>query len=107
MPKSNILIVLLFMFFFCKCSSGPNNVNNILATSAIDGLVLKGPISPVERNGVPNTTPLAGAQISITNTTNGVVIANVISDTSGKFLVKVSAGTYICTPQQINGNGFP
>jgi hypothetical protein len=94
-------------FLFIGCSTGPKNIDNVLATSAIDGLVLQGPIKPVQQIGDPNTAPLAGALITIINNANAAVVANVVSDTSGKFFVKVTAGTYTCTPQKINNSGLP
>src|SRR5690242_11589230 len=51
--------------------------------TAIDGIVLKGPISPVERPGVSNSAPLAGAKITIAE--NGAMAKpyEVTSDTAG------------------------
>ncbi len=96
----------------CRTVTTPNNGNDSSTnggsgTSAIDGVVLKGPIMPVSKPGESNTAPLAGAPITITNATNSTVIANVVSDTAGKFFVQVAAGSYILTPNQISGSVFP
>jgi hypothetical protein len=76
-------------------------------TSAIDGLVLKGPISPVQRQGDPNEAPLAGAPVTIANTGTYDSPLHLISDSNGHFSAKVSAGTYSITPNSIPGQSLP
>ena len=76
-------------------------------TSAIAGVVLKWPVSPVSRPGDPNTAPLSHAPVTITNAVNSMFIANVVSDTVGKFFVKIAAGSYILTAGEISNSGLP
>src|SRR5579871_994510 len=83
-----------------KVPTNPNNGNDSTIgpnalPSAISGLVLEGPISPVSRPNVPNEKPLAGAPITITNAANSAIVAKLTSDTSGKFFARVNAGSYI------------
>ncbi len=103
------LLAAAFLLLLGSCRSTPSTSggtdttgNNTGLTSAIDGSVLRGPISPVSRPGVPNDAPLAGATISIAQTNAAANPTNVVSDTAGKFYLKVSPGTYMLTP-----NGFP
>lgn len=75
-------------------------------TTAISGLVLKSPIYPVSRPGQINSAPLAGATIAIANS-SGSFNTTVVSDTAGKFYLKVAADTYRLTPQQYSNSGLP
>ncbi len=92
-------------------TSTPGNndstTNGGSGNSAIAGLILEGPISPIQRQGEPNEAPLAGALVTITNSVNSTIIAKVVSDTAGKFFVKVDAGSYILTPGEISNSGLP
>jgi hypothetical protein len=101
-----ILVGLCAMFAACRTQAVNPGAGDSTLTSAIDGLVLKGPISPVSRIGVPNTAPLPGAPITITNS-SGSFSAHVVSDTAGKFYLKVAPGTYLCTPDSIPGQSLP
>jgi hypothetical protein len=87
-------------------SVGDTTINgNGTKDAAIDGIVLKGPIYPVERPGIINVAPLPGAPVTITS--NGNVIAKVVSDTGGHFYVHVAAGTYTCTPEPYGNSQLP
>lgn len=108
MTKYSIIPALLsvsVLIVLSSCRSVPNNPSN--GTSGIAGLVLEGPISPVQKVGDPNEAPLAGAPVTITNSVNSKIIATVVSDTAGRFFARVSAGSYILTPGQITNSGLP
>src|SRR5690242_19209528 len=57
-------------------------------TSGIEGVAMIGPISPVDRVGVPNSRPLAGAVISV-RTDDGTEVARVVADEAGRFRVSL------------------
>ncbi|MFI5202695.1 MAG: hypothetical protein ACHQNE_09935 [Candidatus Kapaibacterium sp.] len=108
MTKYSIIPALLsvsVLIVFASCRSVPNNPSN--GTSAIAGLVLKGPITPDQQQGQINEAPLVGAPVTITNSVNSTVVVKVVSDTAGKFFVSVAAGSYILTPGQISNSGLP
>jgi len=69
--------------------------------------VLRGPISPVQRIGQINTAPLAGATISISQLNTARKPTDVVSDTNGRYYLKVSAGTYTLTPQTFPNSMYP
>jgi hypothetical protein len=73
------------------------SLNHPQAVSGIDGQALVGPISPVERPGVSNTRPLAGAVISI-ETADGTVVAKVTADENGRFHIRLAPGRYRLVP---------
>ena len=114
----NILAVFFstaLLFVLGSCRTTPVNSgggvdttgNNDGSTTAIDGLVLKGPISPVSRQGDPNVAPLAGATISISEANTARKPTDVVSDSAGKFYLKVSAGTYLVTPNPFQNSVYP
>ena len=100
-----LLIGLCTMFGACRTQAVNPGGGDSTLTSAIDGFVLKGPISPVSRIGVPNTAPFGGAPITIANS-SGSFNAYVVSDTAGKFYLKVAPDTYLCTPDSIPGQSL-
>jgi hypothetical protein len=71
--------------------------------SGITGLVTLGPISPVERPGVPNERPYAAT--IIVKRTDGSVVAQVRSGEDGRFTIKLPPGAYVLEPQ--NGQPLP
>jgi hypothetical protein len=116
--KKIILPAFLALCVISACRNVPSNPGNKDTTvvadstliSAIDGLVLKGPISPVERPGIPNTAPLANAPISISEDNTAQKPISIVSDSVGKFYVHVSPGTYTITPNSfpnMNPAGYP
>ncbi|HET6400644.1 MAG TPA: hypothetical protein VFH95_04515 [Candidatus Kapabacteria bacterium] len=108
MAKNSITSAFLtvsILILLASCRSVPNNPSS--GTSAIAGLVLEGPISPVQQQGESNEAPLAGAPIAIANSVNSTIVAKVVSDSAGKFFVNVAAGSYILTPGQVSNSGLP
>jgi Prealbumin-like fold domain len=67
-------------------------------TSGIQGIAVEGPISPVERPGVPNTRPLAGAIITVQPAGGGQEIARQATDANGQFQIALNPGTYLIVP---------
>lgn len=74
--------------------------------TGINGTVVQGPLSPVERPGVPNAGPLAGASIRIASP-SGLTVAMVTSDGEGHFKVDLAAGTYAVEPLTFEGRALP
>jgi hypothetical protein len=105
--KSQFIASLCLLSLFAACRTVPPTGDSKDATkdAAIEGLVLKGPIYPVERPGVINAAPLPGAPVTISS--NSAVIAHVFSDSVGKFYVKVTEGTYTCTPESYGNSVLP
>src|ERR1035441_8351056 len=113
--KKIILPAFLALCVISACRNVPSNPGNKDTTtcgdssliSAVDGLVLKGPISPVQRIGVPNEAPLSGARISFSVPYAMIAPIVVTSDSVGQFSVKLSAGTYTVTCEPFPNLTFP
>jgi hypothetical protein len=82
------------------------NVDSTALHVGIAGEVRRSPIMPVERPGVENSAPLAGATITIQRD-GGKTIGNVVSDSTGRFYVELDPGTYILTAQPFANTPFP
>jgi hypothetical protein len=96
------------------CRTTPTNSGNkdttAAKTSAIDGLVLRGPISPVQRQGEPDEAPLAGAIIHIlpvAKSINPDTMISAQSDSNGRFYVHVAPGTYSCMGENFGNSLYP
>lgn len=76
-------------------------------TGTIDGLVLKGPISPLQRQGESNEAPLANAPLTIANTGTYDAPLHLTSDVNGHFSAMVHPGTYAITPNAFPGQPLP
>jgi hypothetical protein len=66
--------------------------------SGIQGVAVEGPISPVERPGVPNTRPLPGAIITVQPAGGGAEIARQQADANGAFQIPLAPGSYLIVP---------
>lgn len=105
----------IILIFAASCRTVPSNPNNgkdstvgpNALPSAISGLLLEGPISPVSKPNVPNEKPLAGAPITITEAANSTIVAKLVSDTAGKFSVNVPVGSYFVTGGEVSNSGLP
>lgn len=62
--------------------------------ATLEGRITRGPLSPVERLGVPNDAPVAGARLEI-KAPNVSKVASVESDSAGKYSVELPPGTYL------------
>ncbi len=58
----------------------------------VRGQVLRGPVSPVSREGKPNTAPARGLGLAFFS--HGVEVARVVTGKEGKFSLTLRAGTY-------------
>jgi hypothetical protein len=67
-------------------------------TSGVRGVATAGPISPVERPGVPNTRPLSNALITVQPAGGGQEIARTRTGRDGRFEIALSPGTYLLVP---------
>ncbi len=103
-----ILIGALGMVLAAGCKEqsvglGPDlNSSRANVTSGVAGIVRRGPIAPVEREGVDNTAPMADATIVIDRAEGGRV-GHVVSDQDGLFFVSLAPGVYVFTPQHAAG----
>jgi hypothetical protein len=75
--------------------------------TGIKGLVLIGPITPVQREGEPNEAPLAGAQVRVEEIPSPTAIINRplfvwsgITNAEGRFQVRTPAGRFRVTARQ-------
>jgi hypothetical protein len=68
------------------------------SASGIRGIAVAGPVSPVERPGVPNTRPLPGAIITVRPARGGEEIARQHADQNGRFEIVLEPGTYLVVP---------
>jgi hypothetical protein len=68
------------------------------SASGIRGIALAGPVSPVERPGVPNARPLPGATITVRPARGGEEIAREHADQNGRFEIALEPGTYLIVP---------
>lgn len=62
------------------------------AVSGLHGIVSRGPIQPVCKEGSPCTAPAVGAQLVFSR--NGRVAARVRTLAGGRYTVRLAAGTY-------------
>jgi hypothetical protein len=76
------------------------------AESSIQGTVVEGPIHPVERPGVVNERPLAGAVILFQNG-SGKQVARAKSDAQGRFTLILPPGSYRVVPQPPKPGSLP
>jgi hypothetical protein len=75
-----------------------HRAHNPPAATGIEGVALVGPIAPVERPGVPNTRPMAGAIITVQPAGGGAEIARVRADSAGRFVLHLTPGRYLIVP---------
>jgi hypothetical protein len=66
--------------------------------SGIQGVAMAGPLSPVERPGVPNSAPLPFAIITVQPAGGGPEITRQQADGNGRFQIALSPGTYLIVP---------
>ena len=78
-------------------SAPPGPTRTVVARTGLEGMVLLGPISPVERAGVPNDRPYQ-ATLAVLNAA-GQAVAHVQSGPDGHFWVALPPGTYTLHPE--------
>ena len=77
---------------------GPSDLLGPQAAQGIDGLVLLGPMCPVQRQDDPCPDTPYEAWISV-RTTGGVLVTRVRSDEEGRFRVGLRPGSYTLDPE--------
>jgi hypothetical protein len=77
------------------------------ATSGINGAVLIGPVSPVQKQGDANEKPYPDAVIFVMDASGQQKISEVKSDFNGLFTVYLAPGKYILSPQTPKGRPLP
>src|ERR1051325_136880 len=110
--KIRLYLITIGLITVIACRSTPTNSGNKDTTvCAISGLVLEGPISPLQRPNEPNEAPLTGAEIAFELNSGMHVVGAVRSDSNGRFYAKLPvAGTWTLTPQPLpnmNPSGYP
>jgi hypothetical protein len=86
------------------CAAGDPRTDN----PGIFGVALVGPVTPIDRPGVPNMRPLPGAIITVQPVGGGQEIARVVADKHGRFRLRLAAGTYLIVPlPPVPGVTFP
>jgi carboxypeptidase family protein len=78
-------------------------------SGTLEGIVTRGPLAPLERMGVPNSTPVAEAQLEIADS-SGKVVATAQSASDGSYSVDLPIGTYairVVSPASRFGKHYP
>jgi len=88
-----ILFVIVIPFVFGSCLSPAQTTS-----SGIKGIVMVGPVSPVEQEGEVNEKPYPDALIFILDA-SGKKITEVTSDKDGLFTIGLLPGRYTLAPQ--------
>lgn len=97
-----ILLLVLIQVTAFSCA-GPTEA----VTSGIKGIVMIGPISPVEKEGEINEKPYPGAVILIMDSKGKKEIASVKSDQNGRFEIYLAPDTYQLLPQTPDKQPLP
>jgi carboxypeptidase family protein len=74
-------------------------------TGILAGRVTRGPLSPVERPGVPGRAGVPGAKV-IVSTSDGQDVASAMTDAQGRYSIGLPVGTYRVTMAPPGGAGF-
>lgn len=97
--------MLLCVFMLVSLNACSNLLNQ--PNSGIDGTVLLGPVSPVQKEGEINDKPFPDAVIFIMNSIGGKKVMETVSDRNGHFRVNLSPGVYMLVPQNPKGKMLP
>ncbi len=65
-------------------------------SGTLEGRITRGPLAPVERLGIPNSAPVAGARLEIAAPTREK-IATVESNSEGEYSVELATATHLVT----------
>jgi hypothetical protein len=79
-------------------SSPPQTTPPITIATGIAGVVMEGPILPVQRPGDPNARPVPGAIISVQPAGGGPEIMRQTADAMGNFQIALPPGAYRIVP---------
>jgi hypothetical protein len=75
-----------------------------VALALLHGIVMRGPITPVCRTGMPCNELAVGATLAFTR--NGRIAARVRVGPGGRYAVRLRAGTYVVRPLPPSKIGF-
>jgi hypothetical protein len=76
----------------------------VAALALLQGVVIRGPITPVCRTGMPCNEPAVGATLAFSR--NGRIAARVKVGAGGRYAVRLAAGTYVVRPSPASRIGF-
>ncbi len=92
-PFVTAALACLLCVGIAKAQLGPLSMR---ASGILEGTITRGPLTPVERPGIPSSAPVAAAQIEIA-TPDGKKAATVQTDSAGKYSAQLAPGTYVVT----------
>jgi hypothetical protein len=75
-----------------------------VALALLHGVVMRGPITPVCRTGMPCNEPAVGATLAFAR--NGRIAARVKVGAGGRYAVRLAAGTYVVRQLPASKIGF-
>jgi hypothetical protein len=88
-----VVSALMAVLSLTACGGAAGGAGAQGTAGRLDGVVLSGPSCPVERAGSPcPPRPVAAADITVSR--GGDTIARTRTDTLGRFVVRLGAGTY-------------
>jgi hypothetical protein len=76
----------------------------VLLTGSLHGVVMRGPIAPVCRAGMPCNEPASGAVLLFSR--EGRVAARIRIGATGRYTVRLAAGTYLVRQETAPRIGF-
>lgn len=104
--KKKLLLTIAILMVFALWGCGPSQTST--SDSGIMGIVMIGPITPVESQGQTNEKPFAEATIIVRNGENDQEIARISVNSDGTFKHDLSPGKYVLEPISYNSqDGLP
>jgi len=101
--KKPLLLTIVILMVFALWGCGP--AQTCTSGSGIMGIVMIGPIIPVESQGQTNEKPFAEATIIVKNAENDQEIARFSVNSDGTFKHDLLPGKYILEPISSNSQG--
>ena len=101
--KKLLLLSVAILMVFALVGCGPAQLSTY--SSGIMGIVMIGPITPVESQGQTNEKPFAEATIIVKNAETNQEITRINVNSDGTFKQDLSPGKYILEPISSNSQG--
>lgn len=101
------ILTFIILFVFIQAFASSCAVPTETFTSGIKGIVMIGPISPVEKEGEINEKPYPEAVIQIMDSKGKKEVASVKSDQNGRFEIYLAPGTYQLLPKTPDKQPLP
>lgn len=98
-----LILAIAILLGFALSGCGPTQLTTL--DSGIMGVVMIGPIIPVESQGQTNGKPFAEATIIVWNAETNQEIARFNVNSDGTFIYDLSPGKYILEPVSSNSQG--